>query len=162
MIGLRQGGVVPRHHCVAEEFIHGAFMRQHGVCRRGEIPIQHRHQFFRRLFFTITGEAADISEQTRDVHFLAADLKTVKVDLIEHCRRHHAFQQSALRFEFLAFGHVVQHNRDALSLLPRVFERRKIQAPIHVAARRRVVTHFEINDGLIRLTDFCQTRLKFF
>jgi len=74
MIGLGQRRVIPGHDGVAEELIHSAFISEHCIRSCGEITIQDCHQFFRRVLFAISGEAANIREQDRNIHFFAADL----------------------------------------------------------------------------------------
>ena len=68
------------------------------------------------LFFAETGEAADVGEDGGDVDALAAQLQVVRVELVDDSGRDHALEESALGFEVLALGQVIQHDGDALGL----------------------------------------------
>jgi hypothetical protein len=52
----------------------------------GQITVENGHQFFRRLLFAETGEAADVGKDGGDVGALAAQLQFVRVELVNDRR----------------------------------------------------------------------------
>ena len=79
MIGLRQRRPPEDHDLVADEFVEGSLPAEDDLGHCGEIFVEGRHDFGRRMLFGKGCEAADVGEEDADFAPLAAEFGHVRV-----------------------------------------------------------------------------------